>query len=254
MLPPLPPTLQACLAAANAGDEEAYLACVDESTVFYGGITGLEHTGLAAIRGAFRAGQDLLRHPTFLPLRYFGDELEGALKLRYTMEGGRGASLEGIWHVRFAPSGRFQFLSLIWNPTSLLGDPPSSETLNLSPEAQAILAAYFATYNAGDDAAHIALMAPDIVYWGSGSKIVASGTLDAQSISRGARQVFRVGRLEPLAWFGKGSAVAIETRFHHAEIPGRTALAMIVIRLDDHHRIRRLNILWKPTELLSPAF
>lgn len=247
----LPKALQACFDAANAGDEAGYLACLEPDAHFYGGITGIEHAGHPAILGAFRAGQDLLHRPTFEALQYYGDDQEGALKLRYTAARGQGASLTGIWHVRFAPGGRIEALALIWNPLAMLADPPQDAPLAISPEVQATLNAYFAAYNAGDDEAFLALLAPDISCWGSGTRILGSGILDVRSILKGSRDVFRIARIEPLAWYGKGLAVAVEARYHHAENPEKLPTVLLVYRLDEHLKIRHLRALWRPMDVLA---
>lgn len=244
----LPPVLQDCLAAANAGDETAYLACLDPEAVFFGGISGTEQAGHPAILGAFRAGQDLLQRPRFTALRYHGDDREGALAMRYTAAGGSGAALEGLWHLRFGEGGRITRLSLLWNPLALLADPPTGQTLSVSPEVQAVLDAYFATFNAGQDAAHLGLMNPEGVFWGSGSAIQAYAGLEGPSILRAARSLFGIARMSPGTGYGKGLAVGIEGQLHHQD--GRLAPCAWVFRLGEDLQLRRLSVLWRPVEFL----
>lgn len=250
MSAPIPPTLRACLEAAHAGDEAGYLACVGEDTVFYGGITGLEHMGIGAILGAFRAGQDLLRRPAIRGLDYYGDAVEGALRVRYTAFEGRGPSLEGFWHVRFSPEGRIQGLALIWNPSALLADPPSQETLHLPEGHRTTLEAYFQTFNEGQDGAHLALLDPAVTLWGSGSHVQAQGISDSWTFLKAARTVFHVHRIEPREWFGKGSRVAVVGHLLGGP-ESRATPAAWIFHLGPDHRIRHLSVLWRPTDLLA---
>ena len=61
---------------------------------------------------------------------------------------------------------------------------------------------FFRTHNDWDHPAHLALLAPDLVFSGSGSGIRGGGLLDYRGILRGAREELKVQWVRPIRLYG----------------------------------------------------
>jgi|GEM_PF-6075043 len=109
-----------------------------------------------------------------------------------------------------------------------------------------LLETFFQTHNAWDEAAHLALLAPDMVYSGTGSGIRAGGLLDYRGILHGARNHLKIQQTKPLRAFGAWPEVAVLVEITFAEPINHLAKVEgvwhFVFREDG--LIRELSILW----------
>lgn len=110
------------------------------------------------------------------------------------------------------------------------------------------LDAFFRTHSAWDESAHFALLAPELVFSGSGSGIRGGSLLDYRGIFRGARDELRIQRVHPVRLYGAWPEVAVLAEILFAEsIDTRRSIEGIwrfVFREDE--LVQELTVLWNP--------
>ena len=107
---------------------------------------------------------------------------------------------------------------------------------------------FFRTFSAWDEPAHFALLAPDLVFSGSGSGIRGGSLLDYRGIFHGARDELRIQQVRPIRLYGAWPEVAVLAEIHFAESIGtRGSIDSIwhfVFREDE--LVQELTVLWNP--------
>jgi ketosteroid isomerase-like protein len=106
------------------------------------------------------------------------------------------------------------------------------------------LEAYFKTFNAGDEAAHLALFHPDVVFFASGSG-AARGRVAVLGVYHSAKRGLDILRMQPMETYGLHPEMAVRV-----ELSGQAKRfqAMFVFRFDEDGAITRLSILYNLRE------
>jgi len=99
---------------------------------------------------------------------------------------------------------------------------------------------YFRTFNAGDEAAHLACFHPDVLFFASGSGD-CQGVVAVRGVYRSAKEGLDLLEMHPAEIFGLHPELAVR-----AEIRGKAKcfFAILVFRLDEEGLIRRLSVLY----------
>lgn len=236
-------TFETCLDAVRRGDEAAMRNCFREDAEGYTTLGG-ELRGPESFAGALRAIHGRLPGFRMEPLRTYGEGPEMVARMRLLANG---KEAEGLFAFRFDPEGRIARLIVLWEPSELLEVEPS----RLGPALQAAVAAYFRTYNDDDEGAHMALVSPDLVYFGAVSRITAEGLETARGIFRTAHDRMGLKRFDPMRVFGTGPHVAVLARIHGAGAGGPTEEGIWVFRFDAKNRFDRVSVLWNPGTFLT---
>jgi ketosteroid isomerase-like protein len=102
------------------------------------------------------------------------------------------------------------------------------------------IAAYFRTFNAGDEPAHLALFHPDVVFFASGSGD-GQGVVAVQGVYHSAKQGLDILEMQPIQVYGLHPEMTVRV-----EMSGRARRfeAMLVFRFDEDGIIRRLSVLY----------
>lgn len=104
--------------------------------------------------------------------------------------------------------------------------------------------AYFNAFNAGDEAAHLALFHPDVLLFASGSG-ATQGRVGAQGVYRSAKQGLDILEMHPLETFGLHPEMAVRTQIRGKS---RVFIATLVFRFDETGAIVRLSLLYNLKE------
>ncbi|HET8901856.1 MAG TPA: nuclear transport factor 2 family protein [Holophagaceae bacterium] len=241
--PAIQATFETCLGAVRRGDEAAMRSCFREDAEGYTSRVG-ELRGPAAFAAAIKALHALLPGFRMEPLRTYGEGPEMAARMRLLADG---KEAEGLFAFRFDPEGRIARLIVLWEPSELLDAAPG----HLDPALRSAVEAYFRTYNDDDVAAHMALVSPDLVYFGAVSRMTAEGIETARGIFRTAHDRMGLKRFEPIRVFGTGPHVAVLARIRGAGAGGPTEEGIWVFRFDAKNRFDRVSVLWNPGTFLT---
>jgi len=105
---------------------------------------------------------------------------------------------------------------------------------------------FFATHDAGREAEHMALVDPDVSYYGSVFGREARGQAAYLGIFRSVHRDLGIARRRPVKVFGQWPEVAVLVEFHWA--PPREGFVEAVVRLGftPEGRIRLIQVLWDP--------
>jgi ketosteroid isomerase-like protein len=244
MLDPLiQATFQACLDAVRRGDETAFENCFREDAEGFTSLVG-ELRGPAAFAAALKALHGRLSGFRMEPVRTYGEGPEMAVRMRLLSEV---KETEGVFAFRFDPEGRIARLIVLWEPSELLDTAPG----RLNPALGAAVEAYFRTYNDDDEAAHMALVSPDLVYFGAVSRMTAEGLETARGIFRTAHDRMGLKRFDPMRVFGTGPHVAVLVRIHGVGAGGPMEEGIWIFRFDARNRFDRVSVLWNPGTFLT---
>ncbi len=256
-MPPLDPQLRSAIdayfGAMNARDEAAFAAGLAEDITFFGSMAGVRIQGLDAVRGMFQALGERFPGLRQEPGRSFGPGPEVAVAVDITVDTDRG---EGIWVFRFNGSGRIERVSALYDPRPFQirraradaeagGEPP--EPGSDSPERR-VVETYFATFNSGDEEAHMGLFDPEVHFFGSLSRIDSAGLATIRGVHHGVRSSMGVQRLELTALYGRRQEVAALLSFT-AGGAGPSAEGVWAFRINGKGLIDRLSTLWNPAFL-----
>jgi len=236
-------TFEACLGAVRRSDATAFEACFSEGAEGFATLAG-ELRGPSGFGAALQALNARLPGVRMEPLRTYGEGPEMAARMRL-FAGGKDA--EGIFAFRFAPDGRITRLIVLWETANLL----ASGGGELDPATRALAEDLFRTYNEDDEAAHMALLSPDLVYFGAVSRMTAEGIETARGIFRTAHDRMGLKRFDLLRIFGTGQHLAALVRIHGEGAGGPTEEGVWILRLDAQRRFDRVSVLWNPGTFLT---
>ncbi len=114
--PPLQAAMDQFFETFNAGDEDAHMSLFAPDVVYFGSMSGITSSGVATVRGVFRAAQTSMGVRRLTPLRTFGRRHELAVLLNFRPEDSEGPMAEGVWAFRFDEQALIARISLLWNP------------------------------------------------------------------------------------------------------------------------------------------
>jgi len=243
MDPAIRTTFDACLAAVRNGDGAAFQARFREDAEGFSNLAG-EFQGPAGFRAALMGLNGRVPGVLMEPLRTYGEGPEMAARMRISS---RGKETEGIFAFRFDGEGRIARLIALWDPSQVLGGAAS----RLTHATEVAVQAYFRTYNDDDEAAHMALISPKLVYFGAVSRMTAEGIETARGIFRTAHERMGLKRFDPIRILHGGSHLAVLVRIHGLGAGGPTEEGAWVFRLDDEGRFDRVSVLWNPGTFLT---
>lgn len=104
----------------NEDDEEAHMALASPSLIYFGAVSRMTAEGLETARGIFRTAHDRMGLKRFDLIRIFGTGPHLAALVRIHGAGAGGPTEEGIWVFRLDGGGRFDRVSVLWNPGTFL--------------------------------------------------------------------------------------------------------------------------------------
>ncbi len=243
MDPGIRTTFEACLAAVRDGDGHAFQACFREDAEGFSSLAG-DLKSPAAFRAALMGLNGRMPGVTIAPIRTYGEGPEMAARMRLSA---KGRESEGIFAFRFDSECRIARLIALWDTASLLGGAPP----RLPKAADAAVQAYFRTYNEDDEDAHMALISPDLVYFGAVSRMTAEGLETARGIFRTAHERMGLKRFDPTRVFHAGPHLAVLARIHGLGAGGPTEEGVWVFRMDGEGRFDRVSVLWNPGTFLT---
>lgn len=241
--PALQATFEDCLDAMRRGDAPAFQRAFREDAAGFTTLAG-ELRGAAGFGAALQSLKARWPGLRIEPLRTYGEGPEMAARVRLLADG---REAEGVFAFRFDPGGRIERLIALWEPARLLGESPAP----LDAATAAMVETYFRTYNADDEAAHMTLASPDLVYFGAVSRMTAEGLETARGIFRSAHDRMGLKRLDPMRLFGAGAHLAVLVRIHGAGAGGPTEEGVWVFRTDGEGRFDRVSVLWNPGTFLT---
>jgi ketosteroid isomerase-like protein len=241
--PTIQSTFETCLDAARRGDEAAFMGCFRPDAEGCATLAG-ELRGPAAFCAALSSLHERLPGLRLEPMRLYGEGPEMAARMRFRVDG---KEAEGVFAFRFDPEGRIGRLIALWEPADLLDVDPAP----LEPASQAAVEGYFRTYNADDEDAHMALVSPELVYFGAVSRMTVEGIETARGIFRSAHTRMGLKRFDPLRVFGTDRHLTVLVRIHGAGASGPMEEGIWVFRLDERRRFDRVSVLWNPGTFLT---
>ncbi len=245
-------TIDTYFRAVSCGDEETFAACLAPEVLFSGSLSAVQGRGHDALRGAYRTLRSHYPDLRQEPYQTFGVGPEVAVLVDLYFDENSRAGHGGIWLFHFDSKGRVERLTELWDAQPmLLQGHRFQAAADLAPaqvEAQilAVLKAYFQTFNAGDEEAHMALFSPEVAYYGSVSRIASAGTATVRGIFRSARDTVGIRRLIPLQVLGRRDQLAVLLTMDKEDAAGSTDQGVWVFRFDDRDRIDGLSVLWNP--------
>ncbi|GLH72808.1 hypothetical protein GETHLI_13100 [Geothrix limicola] len=112
------------------------------------------------------------------------------------------------------------------------------------------LEAYFRTFNASDEAGHLACFHPEAAFFGSGSGS-CKGVVAIRGVYQAAKQSLDLLEMHPLETYGVHPelAVRVEFRGRKKQFP-----AVLVFRFDEAGAILRLSILYDLRKTVTEPF
>ena len=241
--PALSAAYEACLDAARRGDRTAMEACLAAEVDGFDPLHG-QRSGAAAVAESFAGLAKAMSGLRISPIRTFGEGPELAARARL---GAAGREADGILAFRFNPSNQVTRLIALFDPARLTGAPEAI----LDHRREGRLIEYFRTYNTDEEDAHMALISPDLIYFGSLSRMTADGLETARGIFRSAHARMGLKRFDPLRLFTGGDHAAVLVQVHGARADGPTEEAVWLFRFDREDRFDRVSILWNPGALLA---
>jgi ketosteroid isomerase-like protein len=241
--PALSAAFEICLDALRRGDRAALEASLAPEAEGYSPLHG-------PLEGARPVGASLARLMALAPgleiapVRTFGEGPELAARAHFRAAG---RETDGILAFRFDPSNRITRLLVLFDPARVTEGPEAI----LDHRREARLVAYFRTYNADDEDGHMALISPDLVYFGSVSRMTAEGLDTARGIFQSAHARMGLKRFDPLRLYAGGDHAAALVQVHGSRPGGPTEEGVWVFRFDAEDRINRVSVLWNPGALLA---
>ena len=250
MLAPLPPQVQACLAAIDQADTAGFQACFTPQARFYGTWISTEIQGLEYIQWAIRAALEVLPGLRVVPVETHGDEVELGITARMVF--GDGRTTEGLWVFQLDPAGRIDRLAVLWDPVTLLPGHASTPTLPpaLPESVRGPLEAALEAFNEGDEDKLVALLSSDGRYRGTLGKVEIQGRAAARGAFRGVRYSTGLDRVLAGRVLGRMPEVAFKVSMG-ISFTGASTEGWWVLRFTEDGFIRRMAVLWNPMQLLS---
>jgi hypothetical protein len=231
-VPTLDPRLQASLDAylrACEWAEEDPSRWLSPDLHAFDGHTGHSHIGAGAHLSLLRARLEERPGLQAQVLRRFGGGPELALLMDVGGE-------EQLWAFRFDDEGRVEHISILRE-----GGPGT-----LAAGCATVVDGYFRTYNEDDEEGHMALLSPDLLYFGSVSRITSVGLPTARGVFRGARESMGIHRLRTGRWFGRDHDAAVLVKLAKEDPVAPEADGAWIFHFDAAPRVDRLSLLWNP--------
>ncbi len=256
--PMLRSVIDAYFAAVNARDEAALLGLLAPDPVYFGSLGGVTLTGRDPMVGLLRAvgGRYADFRQTPGPTYGIGPEVAmiGVLSAD-------GFDVPVCWTFRFDADGRLARVSTLFDPDPFLrhriGAGPEGPGAEASAQAEAparqVLDAYFETFNAGDEEAHLRLFHPEVAFHGSMTRLDTTGLATVRGVHRAAKETMKVRRLDPQMTYGRRTELAARVSFSPEGHEGQPLEGVWALRLDPAGLIDRISILWNPSSLARPA-
>lgn len=120
----------------------------------------------------------------------------------------------------------------------------------MDPKTRSTLDTYFRTYNTDEEAAHQALWAPEMAFFGSLIRAEVQGPGSTKGVFKAVRDGMGMRRLHPLRWFGDTPQVAVLSTFQgvrgHPSQEG-----VLLFKFDAQGLIERLAAHWDPGTFLK---
>ena len=241
--PSLRATFEACLDALRRGDGAALEGCFREDAEGSDSLGG-EARGATAAAGNLARWAERMPGLEVAPLRTYGEGPELAARVRLAFQG---REAEGALAFRFDAAAKIERLVALFEPAPLMGVPHT----DLSKAHEDAVIEYFRSYNSDEEDRHMTLLSPDLIYFGSVSRMTAEGIGTARGIFRSARDRMGLKRFDPIRTFGGGPWTAVLVRIHGAKAGGPTEEGLWLFRFDAQARFDRVSILWNPGAFLA---
>lgn len=241
----------------NTRDEEGLRGLLSAEPVYFGSLAGVALTGRDPLLGVLRAVGGHYADFRMAGGPTFGLGPEVAMTGTLTVDG---FAVPTCWVFRLDAAGLLERVSTLFDPGPFLNhrigaDPdPGRSGDSTGPEAEArrVLDAYFETFNAGDEEAHLRLFHPDVAFHGSMTRLDTTGIATIRGVHRAAKETMKVLRLDPRRCFGRRTELAALVAFAPEGTTGPPIEGVWAVRLDAGHRIDRISILWNPAALARP--
>lgn len=250
--------LDAYFAAVNARDEAALRAVLSDEPQYFGSLGAVALSGRDPLVGVLRAVGG--RYPDFrqTPGPTYGLGPEVAMIGVLTADG---FDLPACWTFRVDAASRLARISTLFDPDPFLRhrigvgpeDPEDEAPAQSGGRERQVLDAYFETFNAGDEEAHLRLFHPEAAFHGSMTRLDTTGLATIRGVHRAAKETMKVMRLDPLMTYGRRTELAVRVAFSPEGHAGQPLEGVWALRLDAAGLIDRISILWNPSSLARPA-
>ncbi|MFN8010771.1 MAG: nuclear transport factor 2 family protein [Holophagaceae bacterium] len=250
--------LDAYFAAVNARDEVAMMGLLAPEPVYFGSLGGVTLSGRDPLVGVLRAVGGRWADFRQTPGPTYGHGPEVAMIGVLSADG---YEMPTCWVFRFDPAGRLARVSTLFDPEPFLRHRVGADPLGPRVEdaagpaaaALAVLDAYFETFNAGDEEAHLRLFHPEAAFHGSMTRLDTTGLATIRGVHRAAKETMKVDRLEVRMTYGRRTELAARVAFSPQGHEGQPLEGVWALRLDPAGLIERISILWNPSTLARPA-
>ncbi|HJW09642.1 MAG TPA: hypothetical protein VJ483_08420 [Holophagaceae bacterium] len=232
--PRLRDSIEAYLRACEWAESEDLQRLLAPDVQTFDGHRGRWHEGIAAHQAALRAQAEERPGLQFRLLHTYGQGPEVVAKVSLGPE-------EGLWAFRFREDGLLERITALHE----------SKGKDLAPGCDEAIEAYFRTYNEDREDEHMALLNPDLVYFGSVSRLTAVGLPTARGIFRGARDIMGVHRIRRTRTFGQGRDAGVLIRLAKADPKAEEAEGALIFHFDKHAKVARLSVMWNPEGFLT---
>lgn len=228
--PDLQARLDALIRALHAGDGAAFGACLAAD---FEGRGDLPEPAFQSLRASLGSGRISV-------LRAFFGPSEAAMLVGIFGKDPMLPRAEGIWHAGFDAARRLTRLTVLWDPGAA------------APE-EGPVARYFSSYTSGDEAAHFACFAPEVLYHGTLISIPIEGLSAVRGVFSAARASLGILGLKPLRTFGRGreQAALVGLYRRSPEHGAPDTEGIWCFRLGEDERIHELSVFWTPAALLT---
>lgn len=236
-------TLDAYISATRAGDSEAYARCLAPEVSLYGSLTGTRLHGIAAVKGAFTAGGAILGFQHIKGFQVYGHGPEVALIT--PIQRPQDAEPFGfLTLLRMDDQARIVDIRLLWDPRRALLESSQREAPPTRPE----VAFFFELFNAGNPEGILALLSPDVRYFGTLLGHTATGGAAIRDILALARETLAIVRLTPLQVFGHGDHLGVLVELMNTR--GAVAQGVFGFVFESDGKVAEVSILWDPRPFL----
>ncbi|HJU84518.1 MAG TPA: nuclear transport factor 2 family protein [Holophagaceae bacterium] len=229
--------LQAFLQACETGDESPLAPHLASEVDSFDGWTGRRHRSPSSLGLVMRRWRERLPGLRCSLAATYGEGPEIVARVEL---GSPVGDIPSLWAFRFNGAGRVERLGLY------LDQGPA-----LEPGCVATLEAYARTFNEDQEDAHMALLSPEVLYFGSVSRMTAVGIPTARGVFRGAREVMGVHRFDLQRVFGRGRDAAVLIRLVRERPVPNEAEGVLVFRFGPAAEVEQISILWNPAGFLA---
>lgn len=242
----------------NARDEEGLRSLLSKEPAYFGSLGGVSLRGRDPLIGVLQAIDGRYADFRITPGTLFGVGPEVAMAGLLHADG---FPVPACTLFRLDPEGRLERISTLFDPEPFLRHRVGADAAAERPEdpagpdaaARRVLDAYFETFNAGDEEAHLALFHPEVAFHGSMTRLDTTGLATVRGVHRAAKETMKVHRLEPRQVFGRRTELAARVAFAPEGTPGPPIEGIWAVRLDARNLIDRISILWNPSTLARPV-